>query len=191
MMQLDTVVHAIQGYGLLILFPLAVLEGPIVTVIAAYFAQLGLMNVVGVYTVCVIADLAGDAALYGLGLWAPGRFPVRWLLWLGITQDRLARLEAHFRERGPRTLLLGKLTHSAGFAVLLAAGASRMRFATFLWYNLLATLPKTLLFVVIGYSFGAAYKAIDSYIFRGSLILLAALATGGAIWLLHRRRSAR
>ncbi|MEO8084623.1 MAG: VTT domain-containing protein [Ardenticatenales bacterium] len=183
----DSIIQIVRSYGLVILFGLAILEGPIATVIAAWLARLGYVDVFAVYGVCVSADLVGDSLLYAAGR-RTGHLPGRWLRRLGVGGDRLARLEAHFRDHGPSTLIVGKLTHSAGFAVLLAAGASRMPFGRFVRYNLFATVPKTLVFVLIGYSFGAAYAAIDAAIFRVSLVLLAVLLTGAGLWLLQRRR---
>ncbi len=187
MIQPDQIIEVVRAHGLMFLFPVAVLEGPIVTVIAAWLARAGYFDVFAVYGVCVLADLVGDVMLYALGRRGP-HLPERWRRRLGLGGDRLQKLEAHFRDRGPGTLLFGKVTHSAGFAVLLAAGASRMPFGRFLLYNVLATLPKVLLFVLIGYSFGAAYAAIDTYIFRASLVLMALLVVAGGFWLLHRRR---
>ena len=53
----------IQAYGLWILAPFAILEGPIVTILAAYLAQRGFLPVIGVYLVCIGGDLVGDALL--------------------------------------------------------------------------------------------------------------------------------
>jgi membrane protein DedA with SNARE-associated domain len=185
---IETALSLIQTHGLWILVPFAILEGPIVTVIAAYLAHQGYLNIVAVYAVCVAGDLIGDAALYAIGRYGSGMLPQRLLHWLGVTEARKISLTAHFDTEGPRTLLLGKWTHSAGAAVLIAAGMARMDFARFLWVNLLGTLPKTLLFVVTGYFMGAAYAVIDSYIYRGSEALLMVALLGGAGYVLWSRR---
>ena len=56
----DAVLHLMQAHGLWLVGPMAVIEGPIVTVIAAYLAKLGYMNIWAVYAVCVLGDLIGD-----------------------------------------------------------------------------------------------------------------------------------
>lgn len=184
----DTLVALVQGDGLLLLFPLALVEGPIVTVIAAWLARADPLLLTEVYAVCVAADLLGDLGLYALGRRAPA-LPPRWRRRLGLGGDRLARLAAHFETRGARTLLLGKLTHSGGFAVLLAAGASHMRLAPFLLFNLLGTLPKTAALMALGYAFGAAYGAIDAWLFRVSALMFLMLAGAALLWLRARRRA--
>jgi membrane protein DedA with SNARE-associated domain len=114
------------------------------------------------------------------------RLPQRWRDRLGLNADRVEALKDHFGSQGGRTLVIGKLTHSAGAAVLVAAGAARMPAGAFLWWNFIATLPKSAVFLALGYAFGAAYAQIDAWIFRASLGLLAVLVLGGVIW--WRRR---
>lgn len=177
----------LKVHGLTILAPLAVLEGPIVTVIAAYLASLAYLDVRLVFVVVVLADLLGDSILYGVGRRGPGALPARWRSRFGVTEARLAALQGHFHAQGGRTLVLGKLTHSAGMVVLIAAGAARMPFWRFLGFNLVATLPKSLLFVVLGYTLGKAYTAIDGWIFRISFALLVLTVLAAAAWFLYRR----
>ena len=181
-MDLSTIQQLVQAHGLWLLAPVTVLEGPIVTVIAAYMASLGLMNVYAVYVICVLGDLVGDLMLYLFGRFGPRALPGRWQLRMGLRRERRRNLRAHFETVGGRTLIIGKLTHSAGAAVLVAAGAGKMPVWQFLWWNLLGTLPKTLLFVVVGYVFGYAYQTIDNYIFRVSMGLLVLCAVAAAIW---------
>lgn len=183
MFTLDTVVQLIQSHGLWLLVPFAILEGPIVTVIAAYIASLGLMNVWAVYAVCVVSDLIGDAMYYGIGRMGPRFLPERWLTRMGLNEARHLALTDHFAQKGGRTILFGKWTHSTGLPIMLASGMARMNFTAYLWYNLIGTLPKTAVFVALGYFIGAAYASIDTYIARISLILLGvALLIALVVW---------
>ncbi len=188
MVSLDSIVQLIQTYGLWLLFLLAIIEGPIVTVIAAYVAALGKLDVYAVYVVLVAADLVGDMIYYFIGRFAPGWLPRRWQAKLGINPERLHDLEQHFDGHGGKTLVIGKLTHSAGLFILMAAGASKMPPAKFLMFNLLGTLPKTLAFILVGYSLGYAYKTIDSYLFRASIIILVLVLVAALAWFLRKRR---
>ncbi|GKY86527.1 DedA family protein [Sinisalibacter aestuarii] len=186
MFGLETVAAVLAKHGLVVLAPIAVLEGPIVTVIAAWLASQGLFSLWSVALVVILADLVGDFLLYSIGRWGLNGVPDRWLGRLGLNRPRLDRLAAHFEEKGGRTLLFGKLTHSAGAAVLVAAGLARMPAFRFGWVNLAATVPKSLVFVALGYGFGSAYARIDNWISRVSLVLLAIIVVGGAAWLFYR-----
>ena len=178
----EAVLNLMQNHGLWLVGPMAIIEGPIVTVIAAYLAKLGFMPIFGVYLVCVLGDLVGDAMYYWIGRMGPAILPERWLKRLGMTEARTLALEGHFATKGGRTLLLGKFTHSAGLPIMLASGAARMNFTAYMWYNLIGTIPKTAVFVAIGWFLGSAYTAIDTWIWRVSLALIIALAVGGLIW---------
>jgi len=186
MIGLDALALLLSKHGLAVLAPVALIEGPIVTVIAAWLASRGLFDVWSVAAVVIAADLVGDFVFYGLGRGGLARLPARWRARLGLCSDRLARLAGHFEAKGGRTLLLGKLTHSFGFAVLVAAGAARMPPLTFFWFNLIGTVPKSLAFVGIGYGFGAAYARIDDWIARASLVVIAVALLAGVIWLIGR-----
>ncbi len=184
---LDAVMGLIQGYGLWILAPFAIIEGPIATVLAAYLAHEGYMNLAAVYAVCVAGDLIGDGLLYFVGRYGAGRLPVGITQRLGMTQARRMAMTQHFSVKGGRTLMFAKITHSAGLPVLIASGMAKMNLALYMWYNLLGTLPKTAVLVLIGYYFGAAYGMIDAYIYRVSLGVFCLLVLGGGYYIWQRR----
>ena len=94
---LDAALQLLQAHGLLLLFPLAMVEGPIVTVLAAYLARLGHLNLAAVFIVVIVADLVGDAVLYLVGRLSHGSLPPRWRARLGLDEARQAALERYFR----------------------------------------------------------------------------------------------
>lgn len=191
MMGADTVQHLVQVYGLLLLFPLAIVEGPIVTVIAGWACRTGAMSLPLAFTVLVLADLLGDVLLYGLGRWGQGRLSPRWQQRLNLTEARLASVSAQFAQKGGRILVLAKLTHGFGLPVLVAAGAARMKMAAFLGYNLAGTLPKTAAFLALGALVGQAYAAADAWIGRGALVIFLAGLLAMGLWLwCHMRKTA-
>ncbi len=180
-------VTMIQSHGLLLLFPLAVIEGPIVTIIAGWLSHLGYLPLARVACLLVLADLVGDGLLYCLGRSGLRLFSDRWRARLGLSPDRLEGLIAHFRDKGGRTLLLAKLTHSLGFAALVAAGAARMPVLPFIGFNLLGTLPKTALLLLVGVLFGAANGAIGIWIGRGTIVMGIVGAALVVAWLTRNR----
>jgi len=179
MINLDQAVQLMQSHGLWLLAPIAILEGPIITVVAGYLAHLGAFNPVAAYVIVVVADLVGDVLFYLFGRSGKRWLSPRWRARLGLHDDRLAGLASHFRDKGGRTLIAGKLTHTLGALALIAAGIARMPFLPFLWYNFIATLPKSLFFLMLGYSLGLAYTQVDAWIFWFSLVPLVVLALWG------------
>lgn len=176
--QLLTLLH---DNGVAILAPLAVLEGPVVTILAGWLASIGVIGLYKAYMVVVLADLVGDSGFYLLGRFAPNAVPGRLRARLGLSPRGLVRMRSNFRTQGPRILLIGKITHAAGFAVLIAAGMARMRFGTFLLFNLLGTLPKSAAFLALGYVVGSATARIENWLTAVSVIVLAL----AALWALR------
>lgn len=181
------IISDLQAHSLLWLFVIAIFEGPLVTVAAGWLARLGDVNMVHAFAALVAADLVGDLGLYLLGRYSLDRIPDRLRRWLRVTDDNVERLVRHFNHRGGRTLVIGKLTHSLGFAVLVAAGVGRMKPGAFLWYNLLGTVPKTLVLLTIGYVLGHAFGAIEFWLWRVTVVVLVLLLAAGLGWLVLRR----
>ncbi len=154
----------LTAYKYFFLFPVAVIEGPIVTVIAGFLSSLGHLNIFIAYIVIVVADIIGDAMYYAFGYYGRQKFIERWGHYLGITMERVERLEKHFSKHTGKTLIIGKLSHTIGGVVLVAAGMAKVPFWKFIWYNFIPTLPKSLVLLLIGFYFGATYAKINNYL---------------------------
>jgi membrane-associated protein len=140
-----------------VLFPLTVVEGPSISSLAGFFCSLGYANLYLVFPIIVVGDLTGDCLWYAAGRWGRRGFGARWGKFFGITPERLLRIERHFEKHSGKTLVLGKLTHAVGSLVLVGAGVARVRPRRFIVFNLLATIPKSLVLLLVGYFFGQAY----------------------------------
>lgn len=185
----EAMTSLIQTNGLWLLFPLSVAEGPVVSIMAGWLVRLGMLPLVGAYVVLVLGDLVGDAMHYALGRFGADRLPARWRRKLAIDAASNDQLIRHFHQAGGRTLVLAKLTHSLGFAALIGAGAARMPFGLFLWFNLLATLPKSAVFLGLGYALGHLSGQAGTWMWWLTVggFFAAVLAAG---WL-HRKRGQR
>jgi len=161
-------------YGLL--FLITVVEGPLIMMAAGYAASLGFINFPIAYGFVVVADLVGDSLFYLIG-YCCGQsgvgFLARWIKIPPTTADRMKNL--YHRNYG-KSLILAKITHAAGMPFLVGAGLARIDFRKFILFNFIATLPKALAFLVIGYYFGAAAATIDRYLKYGTWITLALIA---------------
>lgn len=162
-------------YGYSVLFPITIIEGPIITIIAGFMAAQGFLNIFIVYAVVVVGDVAGDAIYYAIGKWGGLKFVNRWGKFLGLTAEKLIDLENHFATHSGKTLIFGKLSHAIGAPILVAAGMAKIPFLKFINFNFWATLPKSLLLVAIGYYFGQAYAQINRYINYGSAGIFAVI----------------
>lgn len=164
MFTLQGIIAWIIQYKYAVMLPIAVVEGPIVTVLGGFLSAHGILNAYIVYGVSLLGDIIGDLLYYALGRWGRETFLMKWASFVGVTKERIKKLELHFEQHSGKTLILGKISHGIGSVVLIAAGASKMPVGKFVWYNLVSSLPKSLAFILIGYYFGEAYKRISAYI---------------------------
>jgi membrane protein DedA with SNARE-associated domain len=168
----------LSQYGYIILFPAGVVAGPPAYVVAGALIAGGALNAVIVTLMLVAADLVGDAAYYSLGRWGHGPLMDGLGRRLNMTPERLQPIEDRFRRNDWILVLVGK-SQAFGAVVLYAAGATRMNFVRFLWWNLVATIPKIILFELVGYFFGAtvmrsqhSVDVITFVLFGAALVLL-------------------
>lgn len=160
---LASVIQLLLHYKYLILFPITVIEGPIITIIAGFLVSTHILNFYLAYGVIVAGDIAGDFFLYAIGRWGRTKSIARWTKYIGVTEERLEHLEKHFDKHSGKTLIIGKLSHVVGAAPLIGAGAVRMSFSKFFWFNLIATIPKSMILLLIGFYFGSSYARISHY----------------------------
>lgn len=159
-------------YKYLFLFPVTVIEGPIIIVIAGFFSTLGYFNPLLVFLIAIAGDVAGDTIYYAMGRWGRIAFIERWGKYVGLSVDRVKRLESHFKKHTIKTLLIGKAAYSVGTVVLVAAGIAKVPYRRFIWLNVIGTVPKSLFFLLIGIFFGQAYVKINNILEYTALVTI-------------------
>lgn len=184
---LDVFVAWMAHYGYFVLFPIAAIEGPVITIIAGFLVGQGEFNFWAAYAVVIAGDLAGDLWHYYLGRWGKKKpFGKVWR-WLGITEERVRQVEGHFKKHSGKTLLIGKFAHGVGGVGLVAAGFAEMPLARFLWWNFLGTLAKSLILIGVGYEFGQSYNRIGKYLdYTAIIAIVLGLVLGISYFVLAR-----
>lgn len=176
----------LMGYGYFILIPITIIEGPVATLIAGFLASLGYFNLVIVYIIAFVGDVAGDLIYYAVGRWGSRKIIARGSF-LGINLENARKLESHFKDHAGKTLLFGKWTHSIGGAILIAGGMAKVPIKKFILFNSIGSIPKVLVFLLLGYYFGSAYGKINEYFGYASLAILIGIILIVAIYILIRR----
>ncbi|MDR3559450.1 MAG: DedA family protein [Candidatus Pacebacteria bacterium] len=168
----------LHQYGYFVMLPLMVIEGPVVTIIAAMLASLGAFNVFAVFGFSVLGDLIGDVIFYSLG-WKFGMEFVRGFgKYLGITESLVLKMEKYFARHGGKTIFAVKSTTGLCWATFTAAGIVKMDFKKFLKYSFYGGLVWSALLVALGYFYGYLWREIKTYIeWIGYVIFFAGIAT--------------
>lgn len=158
---MNVVVHLLETYKYLILLPLTIVEGPIVTITASFLASLGYLNIFIVYGISVLGDVIGDSLYYWLGRLGRHTIIPRYGRFLGITEERLRFAEEHYKKHLAKTIFFGKVTNIPNISILITAGATRVNFRTYLGVVFLAEVIKQPVLIFIGYYFGKSYVSIE------------------------------
>lgn len=144
-----------------------VIEGPIIIAASSFAASLGYLNIFIIGLLAIAGDVVGDILWYGLGYFGRitiiNRFGHRFFL----PQERMEKLRT-FLERHPiKALLAIKLSPLLPVPGLIIAGSSHLPLKKFFTTISIIIIPKTLLFMIIGYFFGSAYDSFSSYLNDG------------------------
>ena len=128
---------------------------------AGFLSSLHYLNLAACFGVVVIADIVADSLYFGLGRLGREHGVARWGKFVGVTPEIGEKLRRQFEKRGGTLLFIGKVSHGIGGAFLVAAGLSSIPYSRFLFFDGLATLPKSVLLLAIGYYFGESLVKAD------------------------------
>lgn len=168
----------LSHYGYAIMLPLMIIEGPVVTIIAAMLASLGAFNVFVVLILSIIGDMGGDIILYGLGYKFGMGFVRRVGKYMGITESLVLKMEKYFEHHGGKTIFAVKSTTGLCWATFTAAGIVKMDFKKFVKYSFLGGIIWSGFLVAMGYFYGYLWREIQVYIkWIGWVIFATAITT--------------
>jgi membrane-associated protein len=154
-------------------------------------AAQGEVNLIAMLLLVWLAAALGDLVSYLLGRRLGRPFLIARGPRLGVTEERLHRVEGFFDRHGPKAILIGRFVGIVRAVAPFLAGASGLRLRTFLPWSILGTAAWAATFTLIGYAFHRSFSAAAELVTRGALAL-AVVAALVLAWRAHRaRRPAR
>lgn len=154
----------LRNYGYFAMFPLMIVQGSVVTVVAATLASLGIFWWPAVFFLSVLGDLIGNLVLYFLGYRWGMKFVHNFGKYLGINEKRVLRMEKYFQKHGGKTILLMKPITGLYSVAFVAAGVVKMDFKKFFNYSLLSGILWSGFLMTIGYFYGYLWKSASRYL---------------------------
>jgi len=146
-----------------------IVPGEAVVLVGGALAQRGAVGVVPLSLVVFVGAVAGDSVGYTVGRRPmPRLVGLRSMRRLGAARVRTATHYMH--RRGSRAVFFRRFVALVRTIVPLLAGASRMPYRTFLFWNAAGALVWTLAHVSAGYAAGASWKQLESSISRVGLV---------------------
>nr|WP_255635585.1 DedA family protein [Azospirillum sp. 412522] len=123
---------------------------------------------------------------YLIGRWVGSRRLKQWAArhgrWLTIAPEEVEEAAAHFRERGGRAVLIGRMIPAVRTLISIPAGVSNMALVPFLLYTTVGTAIWTSFLATAGYLLEDRYQQIAGWVNPVSNIVVA----GMALWYVYR-----
>jgi len=150
-------------YKYLILFPIAVLEGPFTAILVGFLASVNIFNIFLAYVVLVFGDMVGDSFYYALGRLG-GHFIMKHGMRIGISPEKLENAKNYFSNYHDRALIISKLAYGVGISGLVVAGILKISYKKFIKTCTYIALIQSAFLLFIGFLFGSAYAQIGKYL---------------------------
>ena len=153
----------LQANGYVIMFILMVLEGPIVTYVAAFAASLGIFNIYYVLLISFFGNLTSDLIIFYVGKFGK-RFVIDRYVSHWLKAKRIKKIRRYLKENPGKTIAAVKLTPPLPVPGIMLIGASEVPTRTFLFYASIVTLFYSLSMVVLGFYSGIYFGAMIKYV---------------------------
>jgi membrane protein DedA with SNARE-associated domain len=184
-------VQWVLQHGYPLLFIVMLIEGPVVTAAGAFAAALHYMNVWIVLLLSILANFIPDLVYYAIGYWGRERFLDKYGHYFGITPERIATTEKLAEQHSGKSLFMIKMVPFLATPGLILVGATKMDIKKYAFWSIAIIIPSSLLYLIIGYYFGAAYNTIEHYLNLGIYVAIAAAVIVIAIAYFQRKYFAR
>jgi membrane-associated protein len=150
-----------SGYG--ILFILMIVEGPIITYIAAFAASLGIFNIYYIFILSSLGNIVGDLIFFFIGR-VSKRGTVERYLHNSLNETKMGRLKGYLERNPGKTIAVIKLTPFLPIPGLIVTGASDISLKKFILYSSIVSMIYSLSMVLLGYYSGVAFLTIAKYV---------------------------
>ena len=180
----------IKTIGYPTMFVLMVIEGPVITILGAFWASLGFFNVYLVLLLSVLGDILGDLLLYASGYYGGAKILDKARKFLKIKETTIEKIEKHFGKHGKKIIFYVKSTTGLCWITFIAAGSFKMNFKNFLTASFLGGIVWSAFLVTSGYFFGYAFEKINDYIKYAGIIIAVVVIAFYVLIVLYKRYQA-
>jgi membrane protein DedA with SNARE-associated domain len=150
-----------SGYG--IMFILMLIEGPIITYIAAFAASLGIFNIFYVFLLSFLGNTVGDLILFFIGRVSKPTSIEKYED-KRLNSTRMSKLKIYLGENPWKAIAAIKLTPFLPIPGLILTGASNISLRKFIIYSGVINLAYSLFMIILGFYSGVAFLTIAKYV---------------------------
>ena len=157
---------------------------------AGLLASQGHLNILLLLIITFVAAVLGDNVGYAFGAkMGPKIFKKKDSLF--FKKENITRAEKFYEQYGPSTIILARFIPIVRTFAPIVAGVGKMKYQTFLLYNLIGGFAWTVLLTMAGYSLSKIYPGIGENL-ELAVIIIVILSIMPAIYhVLKEKRAAR
>jgi membrane protein DedA with SNARE-associated domain len=159
----QSLINALESYGLLIVFVTMVAESAcipipseIVVPYGGFLAAQGHTQLWMVILVATLANLVGSSIAYAVGRYGGRALFVRYGRYVGVRAHHLDRADRWFLRYGPATVFFTRMMPGIRTFISLPAGIAKMPFVKFLVYSFFGSVIWNSALAYLGYAAGKA-----------------------------------
>ncbi len=168
------------GYLIVFLFPFLesvaftglFIPGETVVVLAGFLSSQGYLDLGDCLVAISLGAVLGDTAGYALGKMIGRAYFERHQRILFLKAKHINKTEEYFSRHGGKVIFLARFTHLLRAMAPFVAGMSRMRYRTFVLFNVTGGIIWVCCFTLLGYFFGESWQLIDKWAGRAGVFIL-------------------
>jgi membrane protein DedA with SNARE-associated domain len=151
----------------------------------SHFGHLSLPMVV---VTAIAAAILGDNLGFWIGRRGGRRLAERYGPSIGLTARRLEGFDRFFHRHGAKTVFMARFITGLRVVGAILAGASGLKWSTFLAYNAAGAVAWSITFGIVGYLLGRSWDLLEEWIGRSSIAGLGIVVILVVIWIATVRR---
>jgi membrane protein DedA with SNARE-associated domain len=179
----DWIVDLFARYGYGVVFVGVFLEnagvpvpGETALLAGAALAHFGRLSLGWVIAAAIAGATLGDNLGFLVGRRGGRTLAERYGRRVGLTRKRLDQFDRFFERHGGRTVFIARFITGLRVFGAVLAGASGLRWPTFLFYNAAGAVVWATAVAIAGYMLGESWDVLERWVGRSSVIALAAIA---------------
>ncbi len=171
-----TILASLQAVGYLIIFILMFLEGPIVTLIAAYAASLEIFNIYYIIILSIFGNLIPDILYFLIGRYSRRRYVENLIHKKIASKSQLKKLEKNLKKHMVKTIAMIKITPFIAIPGIILSGFLKCSFKKFFLISLLTNIACTIVLVSLGFYGGILINTMINHFKLGVFMFLIIVA---------------
>jgi membrane protein DedA with SNARE-associated domain len=162
--------------------------GETVLLAGGALAHFGRLSLPWVIVTAIGGATLGDNLGFWIGRQGGRRLAERFGPPIGLTRRRLAEFDAFFALHGAKTVFIARFVTGLRVFGAVLAGASGLRWSTFLFYNATGAVVWSTVIGAVGYLLGHSWDTLERWVGRSGLAALAIIAVLAIILIVRARR---